>query len=110
MTQACAEKPLAYRFALAASVTLAASWLSYFIYLNGVSITKQSVHMGPITFYAAVLLAVSSVSLGVLAASLGLLARRRHRLSKRAAMWGVLAVTLAILVFVFTRPLINAAA
>lgn len=109
MTQACAETPVAYRFAMASSVTLATSWLSYFIYLTGASITKQSVYMGAITLYAAVLLAVSCVSLGVLVASLGLLARRRHRLFRRAAMWSVLAVTLATLVFVFTRPLINAA-
>lgn len=109
MMQAYAKKPIAYWLALAASATLGGSWLSYLAYLSGATITKQSVYMGAITFYAAVLLAVSGISLAVLAGSVGYLARMRHHLSKKAALCGALAIAVAIIVFAITRPLINSA-
>jgi hypothetical protein len=102
-----AKKPIAYWLALAASATLGGSWLGYFAYLSAVTITKQSVYMGAITFYAAVLLAVSSVSLAILAGSVGLLARSRHHQTKSAIFWGALAIATSVIVFVITRPLIS---
>lgn len=110
MTPAYANKPVAYWLALAASITLGCSWLGYLAYLSGTAITKQSVYMGAITFYAAVLLAVSGISFCVLTGSVGYLARTRHHLSKSAALWGALAISVAAIVFVITRPLINSAA
>lgn len=109
MTQAYAKKPIAYWLALAASATLGGSWLGYLAYLSAATITKQSVYMGAITFYAAVLLAVSSVSLVVLAGSVGYLARTRHHLWRSAFLGGALAIAAAVIVFVITRPLINSA-
>lgn len=109
MTQAYAKKPITYWLALAASATLGGSWLSYLAYLSSITITKQSVYMGAITFYAAVLLAVSGFSLLVLAGSVGHLARMHRRLSKTAALWGGFAIVVAVIVFVITRPLVNGA-
>lgn len=109
MNQAYAKKPIAYWLALAASATLGSSWLSYLAYLSSITITKQSVYMGAITFYAAVLLAVSGFSLVVLASSVGYLARMHRHLSKTAALCGGLAIVVAVIVFAITRPLINSA-
>ncbi|MBH1987226.1 MAG: hypothetical protein I8H76_07880 [Burkholderiales bacterium] len=107
MTQAYAKKPIAYWLALAASATLGGSWLGYLAYLSGATITKQSVYMGAITFYAAVLLALSGLSLVVLAGSVGYLARNRHHQTKSAIFLGALAIVTSVIVFVITRPLIS---
>lgn len=108
--QAYVESPIAYRLAVAASATLGSSWVSYLAYLGGATITKQSVYLGAITFYAALLLAVTCIALVVLVFSVGYLARTRHHRAKAAALWGALAISMAIILFVVTRPLINGAA
>lgn len=107
MTQASAEKSMAYRLAIGASVVLSGSWLSYLAYLGGATITKQSVYMGEITFYAALLLAVTGIALGVLIGSVGYLARTRHRLAKTAAFWAAGAMLVVVAVFFVTRPIIS---
>jgi hypothetical protein len=109
MTQACAKKPIAYRLAIGASVVQSGCWLSYLAYLGGTTITKQSVYMGAITFYAALLLAVTGITLGVLICSIWYLARTRHQLAKPAALWGACSIVVAVAVFALTRPIINSA-
>lgn len=109
MNQVFANKPVAYRIAIGASVTLGVSWLSYLGYLSITEITKQSVYMGPITFYAALLLAVSGLSATSLLCSVGYLAHIRNRLAKRAAIWGLGSIFVVVVIFSITRPLINGA-
>lgn len=107
MTQASADKPIAYRLAVGASVALSLSWLVYLAYLSGTVVTKQSVYMGAITFYAALLLAVSALLTGLLIGAIGYLAKLRHQLAKPAAIWGASALMVVLLVFAITRPMIN---
>jgi hypothetical protein len=110
MSQAYAKKPITYWLAVGASCTLGGSWLCYLVYLSGTTITKQSVYMGAITFYAALLLALTGISFGILVCSVGYLARMRHQLSKTAALWGTASIVVAVIVFAITRPLISNAA
>jgi len=110
MSQAYAKRPIAYWLAVGASGTLGGSWLCYLAYLSGTAITKQSVYMGAITFYAALLLALTCISFGVLVCSVGYLARMRHQLAKSAALWGTTSILVAVIVFAITRPLISSAA
>lgn len=109
MSPAYADKPLAYRLAIGASVTLGGSWLCYLTYLGETSITKQSVYMGAITFYAALLLAVTCIAFGVLICAVGYLVRTRHQLSKSAALWGACSILVVLAVFAITRPMIGSA-
>jgi hypothetical protein len=109
MNQAFADKPASYRAAIAASLVLGASWLAYLAYLSAVTVTKQSVYMGPITFYAALLLAVSGLSVAVHVCTVAYLVRIRHQLAKRAAIWGLSALLVAVAIFAITRTIINGA-
>lgn len=103
------DLPLAYRLATGASMVLGASWLAYLVYLHTTAVTRQSVYMGPITFYAGMLMAVSGLAVLVLIGSIGALARTHRPLIKRAACWGLGAMLVAVLVFATTRPLIDRA-
>lgn len=101
------DLPLAYRLATGASMVLGASWLAYLAYLHTTAVTRQSVYMGQITFYAGVLMAVSGLALLVLIGSIGVLARTHRPLIRRAVCWGLGAVLIAVLVFAATRSLID---
>ncbi|OGB03663.1 MAG: hypothetical protein A3G29_05920 [Burkholderiales bacterium RIFCSPLOWO2_12_FULL_64_99] len=109
MIPAYVDMPLAYRLAIGASVTLGGSWLCYLTYLGETSITKQSVYIGAITFYAALLSAVTCIAFGVLICAVGYLVRTRHQLSKSAALWGACSILVVLAVFAITRPMIGSA-
>lgn len=109
MNQAFANKPASYRVAIAASMALSASWLAYLAYLSAATVTKQSVYMGPITFYAALLLVVSGLSVAVLVCAVAYLMRIRHQLAMRAAIWGLSALLVVAVIFAITRPIISSA-
>lgn len=107
--QACAEKSVAYRLAVGASLAIGGSWVLYFVYLSATSITRQSVYMGAITFYAALLLAVTALALSLLIFSVAHLARTGNRKARPAALWGAGSLLMALAIFAITRHLINAA-
>jgi hypothetical protein len=109
MNPASVKKPFSYRLAIGSSLGLIASWLSYLAYLSTTTITKQSVYMGPITFYAALLLAVSGLSATALTFSVGHLLYINHPKVKRASIWGLSALSVAAAIFAITRPMVNGA-
>lgn len=106
----CAEKTAAYWVATSSSAVLAGSWLAYGLYLMTTSVTKQSVYMGEITFYAAILLAVTCFSVAATAGAVGYLVVTRRALWRRASLWALGSLALAAWAFWFTRSLIAAAA
>jgi hypothetical protein len=109
MNPAYVNKPFSYRLAIGSSLGLIASWLSYLAYLNTTTITKQSVYMGPITFYAALLLAISGLSVTMLMCSVGHLLHIHHPQARRATIWGLSALVVAAAIFAITRPMVNGA-
>lgn len=109
MNPVSADLPLAYRLAVGASAMLGASWLVYLLYLSTTTITRQSVYMGPITFYAGVLMAITGLAMAVVIGCLAVLARAHRPLVGRAMLWGLGSVLVAGLVFAATRPLIDRA-
>jgi hypothetical protein len=109
MNPASVKKPFSYRLAIGSSLGLIASWLSYLAYLSTTTITKQSVHMGPITFYAALLLAASGLAAVLLTCSVGYLLCFQHQLARRAAIWGLTSLIVTAAIFAITRPMINSA-
>ena len=109
MMQVFTEKSVAYCMSVGMSVVFGGSWLFYPVYLLGSTVTKQSVYMGAITAYAGLLLSVSGIALGVLLTAIARLIRTRNQLAQRAAVWGYAAMLVAVVVFIITRPIINAA-
>jgi hypothetical protein len=85
------------------------SWIAYFAYLEWTDITTQSIHMGAITFFAALLLAVSGVTSCIVIASVAYLAFMRHPLAKASLIWGCSALLVVGIVFGLTRSLISQA-
>lgn len=104
-----AEKSSAYWVATSASFVLAASWVLYALYLVNTEITKQSVYTGKITFFAAVLLALSCLSVASAAGSILFMAATGQQTWRKASFWAASALMCSAAVFWFTRALINAA-
>lgn len=109
MQQACAENSFAYRLAAGASIVLGASWLLYLACLMSMPITKQSVFMGPITVYTAILMLITGFSVCVLLGALARLAWVRSRMVKKALAWCGGAVLIVIAVWAITGPMIDSA-
>ena len=109
MNPGSANLPVVYRLAVGASMILGASWLAYLVYLISAPITRQSVYMGPITFYAGALMAISGAVMLVIIGGIAILARAHQTMAKRAALWGAGALLIGCLVFAVTRPLIDRA-
>ncbi len=107
MNPVSADLPLAYRLAVGASAMLGASWLAYLAYLSATTITRQSVYMGSITFYAGVLMAISGLAMLMIIGCMAALVRAHRPLVRRATLWGLGAVLVAGLVFAATRSLID---
>ena len=95
--------------ARSSSVVLSAGWISYWLYLLNTGISKQSVLMGEITFYAAVLLTVTCLSVTSMGLCLGFMAATHSRLLRSASLWALGSLFIACLVFVSTRALIERA-
>lgn len=109
MQQAFAEKSIAYRLATGASIALGTSWLLYLACLMNVPITKQSVFMGPITVYTAILLLITGFSVCVLLGALARLAWVRSHMAKKALAWSGGAILIVIAVWAITGPMIDSA-
>jgi hypothetical protein len=107
MHQDYGKKPLAYRLSRASSALIMFSWLAYFAYLEWTDITIQSIHMGEITFFAALLLALSGVTSCIVIALVAYLAFIRDPLAKASIVWGCGALFVAGIVFGLTRSLIS---
>lgn len=103
------EKPGAYWVSTSASAVLAGSWLLYWAYLLRTPITKQSVFMGEITFYAAMLLAVSGLAVAAMAGSTAYLAATRCPPWRWAAAWAAASLVIVALAYAATRTLISSA-
>ncbi len=102
-----AEKTTAYWVATSASVVLAASWVLYALYLVNTEITKQSVYTGEITFFAAVLLAVSCLSIASSVGSILYMAAAGQPTWRRASFWAASALLCSAASFWFTRALLS---
>lgn len=95
--------------ALGSSAILSASWVVYWLYLLNTEITRQSVYLGEITFYSAMLLAVSCCSVVTMGISLGVMSMTRGAMLKQALLWAIVSLSLAVLMFMVTRGLIAGA-
>lgn len=100
------EKSTAYWVATSASVVMAVSWVLYAIYLANTDITKQSVYTGEITFYAAILLAVTFLSVVSAAGAIAFMAATGRRSWRNASFWAASALLCSVAAFWFTRTLI----
>lgn len=109
MTPDSAKKLWADRLVEASSALLAASWVAYLAYISVTHIDKQSVYLGPITFFSAILFAITVVSLLVLLSAWGSLIYRRHSTWRRSTYLLVGVVVWILAVHQLTEAMIRRA-
>lgn len=89
-----------------ASAWLILCWLIFLGFICTTTIDKQSVYLGKITFYGAVLYLNTAIALLLIVGAWCRLAYRRDPYTKHAALWGGGAVVLAVCVHLITQSII----
>jgi hypothetical protein len=99
----------AYNIVVGVSIWHAACWVVYLLYMSNTEIDKQSVYVGAITFYSAILFASSLVALICMISAVGLLAYRRNPFLRLSIYWLIGAVSVMVGVYAITEIMINRA-
>jgi hypothetical protein len=89
------------------SAWLVICWVVFLAFICTTNIDKQSVYLGKITFYGAVLYLNTALALMLIVAAWGRLAYTSHPLTKRAALWVVGALTVVVAVHFATQSIIG---
>ena len=107
MTQAYAKPSIAERVVQISSAWLVICWLVFLAFICVTTIDKQSVYLGKITFYGAVLYLNTALALLLIIVAWCRLAYIRHPSTKRAALWAVAAFAVLISVHLITQTIIG---
>lgn len=106
MTRDCDKPLLSIQIVKWSSTWLMACWSLFLVFIGLTDIDKQSVYLGKITFYGAMLYLNTLVIGLLLIAGWSRLAYLRHPSLKQATLWGAGTLVVMVCVHVITQAIV----